>query len=201
MNDLDAVRHRLRDLLLERSVRIGDFTLASGARSDYYVDARPTTMCAEGQALVGRLGLHMLAEAGWAPSHVGGLTLGADPIAYALAHRSFLDGAPIDAFTVRKQAKAHGTGRRIEGGLPEGAAVVVIEDSVTSGGSALQAIEAVRAHGCSVLGVLALVDRDEGGRERLAGAGYLLRAAFSGPELRDAARAQSSSRSGMTRQR
>lgn len=176
-------RTRLRAVLLERSLRRGDFTLASGARSTYYVDARTTTMSGIGQVLIGRLGLAAMDEAGWRPRAIGGLTLGADPVAYAIAHAATLDGRELDAFTVRKQPKDHGTGRRIEGGLEAGASVVVTEDVVTTGGSALRAIEALAEVGASVLGVLAVVDREQGGRERLQEAGYTLVSLFSATEL------------------
>lgn len=156
---------------MERSLRIGEFTLASGARSTYYIDARRTTMTAEGQALVGELGWKAIRDAGLRPTHVGGLTLGADPVSYAIAHHSWLASEPIDAFTVRKAAKDHGTGQRIEGGLPEGARVVVVEDSMTTGGSAVLAIEALREQGAEILAVLTVVDREEGATERLQAAG------------------------------
>ena len=162
---------RLRALLVERSLRTGEFTLASGARSNYYIDARRTTMTAEGQALIGQLGWEAIREAGLTPTHVGGMTLGADPVAYAMAHHSWLQGAPVDAFTVRKAAKEHGTGQRIEGGLPAGARVVVVEDSMTTGGSALQAIEVLRQADVEILAVLTVVDREEGGTAHLTGAG------------------------------
>jgi len=162
----------LEALLLERSVRRGDFVLASGARSAYYIDARPATMSAAGQRLIGRLGLQALEAAGWAPRAVGGLTLGADPVAYAIAAASADADRPVDAFSVRKAPKEHGTSRRIEGNFKPGDAVVVVEDVITSGGSALQAIAAVQAEGGTVLGVLAVVDREEGGRRRLEEAGY-----------------------------
>ena len=184
-------RERLKALLLERSVRIGDFTLASGARSSYYVDARQTTMTAEGQRLTGKVCYDLIEEVRWDVSHIGGLTLGADPVTYAIAHHSCGSERVLDGFTVRKKAKGHGTGRQIEGGLPEDARVVIIEDSVTSGGSALQAIEAVRQHGATVAGVLCLVDREEGGRERLDELGLPLVAAFTGSELLATARAGS----------
>lgn len=167
-------RERLLDLLVERSVRLGDFVLASGARSSYYVDCRTTTTHAEGQALVGRLGLAALRQAGLAPACVGGLTMGADPVAYAIAHASWLAGDPVHAFSVRKEPKAHGTGKRVEGSFAAGDRVVVIEDVVTSGGSALKAAEAVRAEGGEVLAVLTLVDRDGGGREKIEAAGLPL---------------------------
>ena len=162
---------RLRRLLLQRSVRRGDFVLASGQRSSYYVDCRLTTMSAEGQGLIGRLGWRAVLDAGWRPRSVGGLTMGADPVAYAIAGASFGTELVMDAFSVRKEAKAHGTGRVIEGSFAEGDAVVVVEDVITTGGSAQRAISAVEAAGGRVLGVLAVVDREEGGRAALEGQG------------------------------
>jgi orotate phosphoribosyltransferase len=129
-------------------------------------------MSARGLTLVGRLGLMAVRAAGWQPALVGGLTLGADPVAYAVAAASDHDPPTIDGFTVRKDVKDHGTGRRIEGPFRAGAAVVVVEDVITTGGSALRAIEAVQAAGGQVLGVLAVVDREEGGRDTLSAAGY-----------------------------
>jgi orotate phosphoribosyltransferase len=167
----DALHSELVALLRARSFRRGTFTLASGRQSSFYVDARPTTMSARGLYLIGSLGLDAIRHAGWRPDLVGGLTLGADPVAYAIALAS--DRAPpsIDGFTVRKEAKAHGTGRQIEGAFREGARVVVVEDVITTGGSALRAIEVVRQAGAQVDGVLAVVDREEGGMEALTSAG------------------------------
>lgn len=165
-------RERLRDLLLERSIRRGDFVLSSGARSGYYVDCRVAATSAEGQVLIGALGLDLIRSSGLRPELVGGLTMGADPVAYAIAHESWTRGQPIDAFTVRKQPKEHGTGRRIEGNFAEGARALVIEDVITSGGSALQACDVVEAEGGTVVGVLALIDREVGGREALQARGY-----------------------------
>jgi orotate phosphoribosyltransferase len=162
---------RLLTLLAERSARRGRFTLASGRESTLYIDARQTTMSPDGLALIGPLGLAALAESGWRADSVGGLTLGADPISYAIAYASALAGTPLRAFTVRKEAKAHGTGRLIEGPFREGDRVAVVEDTITTGGSALRAVEAVRAAGGTVVGVLALVDREEGGREAIEAAG------------------------------
>src|SRR5438105_13257902 len=117
-------RELLAALLRERSIRFGDFTLASGQQSSFYIDARKTTMSAQGQALIGPLGLSAIREAGWVPSCVGGLTMGADPIACAIA-RASLDAPPlIQAFSVRKAAKEHGTAQRIEGNFAPGDAVV-----------------------------------------------------------------------------
>ena len=165
-------REQLCDLFAERSFRVGDFTLASGRKSPYYVDCRTTTMHAEGQALLGPVALDLLAEAGLEPDAVGGLTMGADPIAYAIAGESFRRESPINAFSVRKEAKSHGRGRRIEGCFERGARVVVIEDVITTGGSALKACAAVEEEDGIVLAVLACVDRQEGGRESIEQAGY-----------------------------
>ncbi len=163
---------RLEELLLARSVRRGDFVLASGERSSYYIDCRLTTMSAEGLTLVGSAGLAAIRAAGWDATVVGGLTLGADPVAYAIAAASFGAGPAIDAFTVRKEPKAHGTRRLIEGNFHLGARAVVVEDVITSGGSALKAIDAVESEGGRVLGVLALVDREQGGERRILQRGY-----------------------------
>jgi orotate phosphoribosyltransferase len=167
-----ASRDRLIEMLVSRSVRQGTFTLASGRQSSLYVDARLTTMSPDGLATIGPLALQMMDEAGWKPDSVGGLTLGADPVSYSIAFASALAGSSIRAFTVRKEAKAHGTGRLIEGPFRSGDRVVVIEDVITTGGSALRAIDRVRAAGGIVLGVLAVVDREEGGRESLHAAGH-----------------------------
>lgn len=162
-----TAHQRLLSLLAERSARRGSFTLASGRQSSVYIDARLTTMSPDGLATIGPLALQQLAEAGLAPDAVGGLTLGADPVSYAIAYASALAGAPIRAFTVRKEAKAHGTGRLIEGPFRSGDRVVVVEDVITTGGSALRAIDAVRQAGATVIGVLSVVDREEGGREAI----------------------------------
>jgi orotate phosphoribosyltransferase len=162
----------LEQLLRERSVRFGDFLLASGQRSTYYIDCRLSTMSANGMVLIGRLGLQAIRAAGWTPDAIGGLTMGADPVSYAVAAASAGSPPIIDAFSVRKEAKAHGTGRAIEGNFREGARVVVVEDVITSGGSAEKAITAVREAGGIVLGVLAVVDRLHGGRAHLEGLGH-----------------------------
>jgi len=181
---VESARDRLLDLFVERSFQLGDFTLASGRRSDFYVDCRTTTMHAEGQDLLGRVGFEALHEAGWHPDLVGGLTMGADPIAYAIAGESFRRGQPIHAFSVRKRAKRHGAGRRIEGCFESGARVVVVEDVITTGGSALQACEAIRAESGSIVGVLAAVDRREGGAEAIRAAGLDVISLFGVDEFR-----------------
>src|SRR5678809_1283760 len=144
----------LKRLLLDRSVKRGSFVLASGKHSDIYVDARLTTMSPEGMLIIGKLGLAMILEHGWHPDSIGGLTMGADPVAFAISHTSALEGTPLRAFSVRKETKAHGTGNRIEGPFQKGDRVVVIEDVITTGKSALQAIDAIERLGGRVLGVL-----------------------------------------------
>jgi orotate phosphoribosyltransferase len=166
-------QQQLVTLLAERSARRGHFVLSSGRTSNLYIDARLTTMSPEGLALIGPLGLAVVRHAfgDEAVDSVGGLTLGADPISYAIAYASAATRHPIRAFTVRKEAKAHGAGRQVEGPYREGDRVVVIEDVITTGGSALKAVEVLKAHGADIIGVLALVDREEGGREALEDAG------------------------------
>jgi orotate phosphoribosyltransferase len=167
-----ADRGTLVRLLSQRSIRRGRFTLASGRESSHYVDARLTTMSPEGLAVIGPLALEAIRARGWAADAVGGLTLGADPIAYATALASVASPPMVRAFTVRKEAKQHGTGRLIEGPMREGDRVVVIEDVITTGGSALRAAEAVQRAGAVVSGILALVDREEGGLGVLESHGF-----------------------------
>ena len=174
---------RLVALLAQRSARRGHFVLSSGRTSTLYIDARLTTMSPEGLATIGPLALDTLRASGWEVRAVGGLTLGADPIAYAIAYASMLSGAPIRAFTVRKEAKAHGTGKVIEGPFEPGDRVAIIEDVITTGGSALRAAEAVRSAGGDIAGVLALVDREEGGREAIEAAGLAVTAMVKASEI------------------
>jgi orotate phosphoribosyltransferase len=181
-------RDRLAALLVERSVRLGDFVLASGARSGYYVDCRTTTTHAEGQHLVGTIALDAIRRAGLAPDAVGGLTMGADPVAYAIAHASWHHGPPVHAFSVRKEPKAHGTGKRVEGSFRAGDGVVVIEDVVTTGDSALKACAAVEAEGGKVLAVLTLVEREPAGRAKIESAGYPVISIFAVGELLERAK-------------
>lgn len=161
----------LVSLLGSQSAQRGQFTLASGKQSTLYIDARLTTMSPEGLSLIGPMALSCI-RTSWKADSVGGLTLGADPISYAIAYASATSPVPVRAFTVRKEAKAHGTARRIEGPFREGDHVVVVEDVITTGGSALRAIDAILSAGGHVSGVFALVDREEGGREAITEAGY-----------------------------
>ncbi|MXX70195.1 MAG: orotate phosphoribosyltransferase [Gemmatimonadales bacterium] len=183
---MSSAHSRLLNLLAERSFRLGDFVLASGARSDYYIDCRTSTMHAHGQVLMGEVGLAAIRDAGLRPDAVGGLTMGADPLAYAIAAASWRGGDPIHAFSVRKQTKRHGKGQLIEGCFEPGARVVVVEDVITTGGSAFQAVEAVNRARGEVLGVLGLVDREEGGRATLEGAGLRTMVLYTASDLRAA---------------
>lgn len=178
---LEADRARLLALLTERSFAKRKVVLASGRESDFYVDCKKTALLAEGHWLVGRL-LHEAIRAHTPRAvAVGGLTMGADPLASAVSLVSHLSGHPLHAFLVRKEPKGHGTGQWIEGlsALAPGAKVAIVEDVITTGGSALKAIERARAEGLEPVACFALVDRQEGGREAIAAAGVQVHALFT----------------------
>jgi orotate phosphoribosyltransferase len=179
LSNNNSLKRELVALLKSRSFKTGDFTLSSGKKSKYYIDARRTTMSAAGLDLIGALGLDALRELGWSADAVGGLTLGADPVAYAIALASRKSPPVLDAFTVRKEVKTHGTGQLIEGCFEPQARVIVVEDVFTTGGSALRAVEAVRQAGGTVVGVLGVVDRDEGGVSAIEKIGLAARALVS----------------------
>jgi orotate phosphoribosyltransferase len=162
----------LVQLLAQKSVKRGRFTLASGKISDIYIDVRMTSMSPEGLSQIGPFALQAIRSTGWSVDSIGGMTLGADPIAYAISYASSLHGPSLRAFTVRKDTKLHGTGKLIEGPFTRGDRVVIVEDVITTGSSALQAIETVQKSGGHIQGVLALVDRKEGGREAIEQEGY-----------------------------
>lgn len=176
-------RNRLAELLRHESLKTGHFVLASGKTSNYYLDCRRTTLHPEGAFLVGTLVLEAIKRRGWKAQAVGGLTLGADPIATATAVVSHLQGTPMAAFLVRKEAKAHGTGQRIEGAPASGSRVVLVEDVITTGGSSLIAWEACQAAGLEVVGIVAVVDREEGGRGNLEAKRIPVEALFTAGEL------------------
>lgn len=186
---LESDRAELADILRAKSVKTGHFVLASGKESDLYVDCRVTTMDARGAVLVGRI-LHDLlkreeAARGLKIQSLGGLTMGADPLALSTAIASSLagDAEPVQAFTVRKEPKGHGRGKRIEGNFAPGPPVVVVDDVITTGGSTLKAIEAIRAEGGNIAFAMVLVDRQEGGRAAIEEAGIPVVAAFTREEL------------------
>ncbi len=183
--DLTRARERLRAVLIERSLRFGDFTLASGAKSHYYVDVRQTSLDGEGALLIAQLFVPLLREAG--VEAVGGLTLGADPIIGAVIAVARAQGLPLQGFIVRKEAKGHGTGQRIEGPFKPGLRVAIVDDVITKGGSALNAFEAAREAGADVRLVACVVDRGAGGAEEFAARGVTFRAIYSIRELLETA--------------
>ncbi len=182
-------RDRLLGLLVRHSFQHSPdpiFTLASGRKSHYYINCKTTTFRSDAMPLVGRLffeRIKALERPGGRIEAAGGLTLGADPIAYAIAYHSALEGHPIQAFSVRKEPKEHGTRRWVEGFERAGARVAIIEDVVTTGGSTLKAIEGALNAGFQIGLVMALVDRQEGGLEELRSKGYHLQAIFTADEL------------------
>lgn len=172
-------RENLRQLIKDLAVVHGRVVLSSGREADYYVDLRRITLHHAAAPLVGRVLLDLTAD--WGYDAVGGLTLGADPVATAVLHAAAGRGHGIDAFVVRKQGKAHGLQRRIEGPDVAGRRVLAVEDTSTTGGSVLDAVEALRAEGAEVVGVAVVVDRGAGDAVRAAGLDY--RAAYSLADL------------------
>lgn len=160
---MSSARDQLLELLATNSFRLGEFTLSSGGKSDYYIDCRTTTLHAHGAELTGRVFLDLIQQQGWQPQAVGGLTMGADPIVVATSVISSQAGAPIHGFLVRKAEKSHGMGRRVEGFQEKGARVVIVDDVCTTGSSTIQAIEAAREFGFNITGVACLVERLEAG--------------------------------------
>ncbi len=154
---MDFSRQKLLSTLAHKSFRLGEFTLSSGAKSDYYIDCRTTTLDAKGSRLVGEVFLEEIRARNWKPQAIGGLTMGADPIVVAVAVVS----GELNGFLVRKAEKQHGTGQRIEGFREKGARVVIVDDVCTTGASTIQAIEAAREFGFEIAGVMCLVEREE----------------------------------------
>jgi orotate phosphoribosyltransferase len=179
-------RNKLRDLLCRKSIQLGDFTLASGEKSKFYVDAKLTTCLPEAMPLIGRVLLERIEDRRWSPEAVGGLTVGADPIAFSIARESIEQtGRSINAFIVRKEAKKHGMGRYIEGlDRTERLRVVIIDDVCTKGGSTAQAVEKALEARMNVVGAICLVDREQGARELLQQKfGIVLESIFTLAEL------------------
>ena len=186
---VENIREQLRQLLLEKSVRTGEFTLASGKKSDLYVDCRVTSFDARGARLIGESGWALVRDhlkgKGLSAAAIGGMTLGADPISLAIGMESARQQPDrfLQVFTVRKEAKEYGAGRRIEGNFSSGDPVVVVDDVVTTGGSTLRAIDAIEAEGGKVLFAFVLVDREEGGRQALEERGVEVVSLFTRAEL------------------
>ena len=175
---------RLVELVKELAVVHGRVTLSSGIEADYYVDLRRATLHHEAAPLIGQVILDLLDEAGVTDfAAIGGLTMGADPVATAVLHQAAARGRNIDAFVVRKQAKAHGMGRQVEGPDVAGRRVVVVEDTSTTGGSPLTAAQALEAAGATVIAVATVVDRDTGAQKVIEDAGYRYLSAISLDDL------------------
>ena len=186
MTTNDSPRARLAQLVADLAVVRGRVTLASGVESDFYVDMRRATLHRSAAPLIGHVMLDMLEEAGLSTDDVdavGGLTMGADPVATAMLHAAASRGLGLDAFVVRKAVQDHGLRRRIEGPEVVGRRVVVLEDTSTTGGSPLEAVEALREAGANVLAVAVVVDRDTGARERIEAAGLPYHAALGLADL------------------
>ncbi len=178
---MTSTRDELKKLILEKAVERGEFILSSGEKSRYYIDGKRITLDPRGAHLIGEAFFDLLANL--EIDAVGGLTLGADPIATAIALISYERGKPIPAFLVRKAAKDHGTMKRIEGPLEPRSRVAIVEDVVTKGGSALEAARTVEAEGHRAVKVLCLVDREQGGGESIRASGYDFEALFTATEL------------------
>ncbi|MGJ8725000.1 MAG: orotate phosphoribosyltransferase [Roseibacillus sp.] len=182
-----TARDELKSILQKKSIRTGDFTLASGKKSDFYVDCRVSTMDCRGAILVGEVGYAAVAEKiaqlPEKPVAIGGMTMGADPISLAIAMESSRQGAPLQMFSVRKEAKKYGTGKRVEGNFQSGDTIILVEDTATTGGSTIKAMDAIEAEGGKVAFVLILVDRQEGAKEVIEARGVEVLSVYGKAEL------------------
>ncbi|MCP4216950.1 MAG: orotate phosphoribosyltransferase [bacterium] len=179
---MKEMKNRLKEILLEYSVMTDrEFTLASGKKSNFYVDARITTLHPEGAYLCGKIFLEMLKD--FKVEAVGGYSIGADPIVTAIALMGFQAGRPIPAFIIRKETKSYGTGKIIEGNFPENGKVAIFDDVVTSGGSILKGADRVKEKGGTVEVVMAVIDRLDGGREKIESGGYKFLSIFTKDDL------------------
>ncbi|HWV40612.1 orotate phosphoribosyltransferase [Pseudorhodoplanes sp.] len=185
LQTIGTKRARLQDIIRKRSFGRGEITLASGRKSDFYFNLKPTMLDAEGAALLAELTLDALA--GERVDYVGGLEMGAVPIAGAIAQLSFMKGTPIQAFFVRKKPKEHGARLSVEGLAPgeslQGKRVVIVEDVTTTGGSAIKAVDAVRDSGADIVMVFTMVDREEGAAEAFRDAGLEFRSLYRAAEF------------------
>ncbi|MGC6426030.1 MAG: orotate phosphoribosyltransferase [Akkermansiaceae bacterium] len=182
-----SAKENLKAMLLAKSVRTGDFTLASGKKSDLYVDCRVTALDHHGAKWIGEAGWNLVLERieadGVSIDAIGGMTMGADPISLVVGMASADHDKALQVFTVRKEPKGHGRGKQIEGNFKEGDKVVVVDDVITTGGSTLKAIEAIRVAGGEVSFCLVLVDREEGGRAAIEADGVPVVSIFTRSEL------------------
>lgn len=179
MNDQE--RNELMTIIRELSYEEKDVTLASGRKSNFYFDGKQTTLHARGGLLVGKAFWEIVKTFGDDIDGVGGLTMGADPIATATSIAAVLEGKDVHAFIIRKEPKGHGTGQWLEGrkNLPPGSRVVIVEDVTTTGGSSIKAVERAEAEGLKVCGIVTLVDRQEGAEENIVAQGQVLKAVFT----------------------
>lgn len=172
---MSNAKDELLQILLSKSIKTGHFILASGKESDLYCDCRVTTLDARGANLIGEVGWNLVKNeilpAFPEACSIGGMTMGADPISLAIGMYSASSDKPLQIFTVRKEAKDHGRGKRIEGNFAPGQQVIVVDDVITTGGSTIKAIDAIEAEGGKVVAALVLVDREEGGREAIEACG------------------------------
>jgi len=180
------MKNRLIELVLEKAFKYSEepvFKLVSGRMSNYYFNCKAVTLHPEGMHLIGNLIFGMIEDSG--AKGIGGLTLGADPIADAVAYTSWLKGKPVEAFVVRKTAKAHGTMQWIEGNIRSGDNVVIVDDVITTGKSTIEAINKAKEAGLEIVKVIALVDRQEGGRENIEALGHKVEAVITREEVMD----------------
>ena len=179
---MDDKKNELLQILLKKSIKTGHFILASGKESDLYCDCRVTTLDARGANLIGEVGWELVKNEILSRfpevKAIGGMTMGADPISLAIGMYSATD-KPLGIFTVRKEPKDHGRGKRIEGNFNAGEQVIVVDDVITTGGSTIKAIDAIEAEGGKVVAALVLVDREEGGREAIEGRGVPVYALYT----------------------
>lgn len=180
-----SVKTALKEIIREMSYEEREVTLASGRKSNFYFDGKQTTLHARGGLLVGQAFYEEVKQFPGPVHGVGGLTMGADPIATATSIAAHLAGDEVHAFIIRKEPKGHGTGQWLEGrkNLPPGSRVVIVEDVTTTGGSSMQAVERAREEGLEVVGIVTLVDREEGARANIEAAGVALRAVFTRSEV------------------
>jgi len=183
------MKKRLARLLIEKSYLEGDFTLTSGQKSDYYFDCKHTALHPEGSWLIGRFFLDMIRARGDVQG-VGGMTLGADPLISAVTVVSHIEGYPLPGFIIRKQPKGHGTNQYLEGlnNFEPGMNVCLLEDVITTGGTLLKAVDRVREQSLNIVAIMGVLDREQGGRENIAKAGFELETIFTRKELVETAR-------------
>lgn len=162
---IEEIRKRLREIIVEKSLSLGKFVLASGKESSYYLDCRKATLHPEGLYCISKLFLEKISNCDARVDAIGGPMIGADPLVAGVVALSYIQNTRVEGFIVRKELKTHGTMRKIEGNLKEGCNVAIVDDVVTTGGSILKSIEEVESLGCKVVLILSVVDRDEGGKE------------------------------------